>query len=92
MLRYVVRMFLLVSGEVPWNNLCQNDEIFVDYCDGNTRKTDRRTDLRIILIVPILGIVPVQPLLVKLDYDLRDLRVGFLGWHEVSLVGTCTVN
>ena len=64
----------------------------LNYCDGNIRKTDRSTDLRIILIVPILGIVPVQPLLVKLDYNLRNLRVGFLSWHEISFVRTCTIN
>ena len=38
------------------------------------------------LLVPVLGVVPVQPLLVKLDHDLRDLGVGLLGRNKVRLV------
>merc|ERR1740123_1454395 len=38
------------------------------------------------LLVPVLGVVPVQPLLVELDHNLRDLGVGLLGRYEVRLI------
>merc|ERR1719362_731530 len=38
------------------------------------------------LLIPVLGVVPVQPLLVELDHNLGDLGVGLLGRHEVRLI------
>ena len=31
--------------------------------------------------------MPVEPVLVELDHDLRYLDVGLLGWHQVGLLG-----
>merc|ERR1719400_630094 len=38
------------------------------------------------LVVTILGVVPVEPFLIELDDDLRDLDIGLLGRHQVRLV------
>merc|ERR1740123_2502752 len=38
------------------------------------------------LLVLVLGVVPVQPLLVELDHNLRDLGVGLLGRYEVRII------
>merc|ERR1719400_1589936 len=38
------------------------------------------------LVVTILGVVPVEPFLIELDDDLRDLDIGLLGGHQVRLV------
>merc|ERR1719225_128168 len=38
------------------------------------------------LVVPILGVVPVEPFLVEFDHDLRNLHVGLFGWYQVSLI------
>merc|ERR1719225_1560966 len=38
------------------------------------------------LVVPILGVVPVEPFLVEFDHDLRNLHIGLFGWHQVSLI------
>ena len=40
----------------------------------------------LVLVIPVLGVVPVEPFLVEFDDNLRDLCVGFFGGNKVRLV------
>ena len=53
---------------------------------------DYYDDLNESLIIPILGIIPVEPLFIKLDNDLGDFHIGLLSRHQVCLVRTWEKN
>ena len=40
----------------------------------------------LVLVIPVLRVIPVEPLLVEFDDNLRDLCVGFFGGNKVRLV------